>query len=109
MVQVKNLLCYAGAVGLTPLCWCYSVGSHFAAPWTVACQAPPAMRFPRQEYWSGLPFPSPEDLPNPGIKSGSPALQTDYLPSEPPRESQGTKIPHVTEQLSLHATAREFN
>ena len=42
------------------------------------------MGFPRQEYWSGLPFPSPGDLPNPGIKPGSPALQEDSLPSEPP-------------------------
>ena len=46
----------------------------FATPWTVACQAPPSMGFSRQEYWSGLPFPSPEDLPNPGIEPGSPAL-----------------------------------
>ena len=51
---------------------------------TVARQAPLSMRFPRQEYWSGLPFPSPGDLPNPGIKPRSPALQADSLPSEPP-------------------------
>ena len=56
----------------------------FATPWTVPYQAPPSMGFSRQEYWSGLPFPSPGDLPNPGIKPGSPALQTDALPSEPP-------------------------
>ena len=56
----------------------------FATPWTVAYQAPPPMGFSRQEYWSGLPFPSPGDLPNPGIKPGSPALQADALPSEPP-------------------------
>ena len=55
-------------------------------PWTVACQAPLSMGFPRQEYWSGLPFPSPGDLPDPGIKLGSPALQADSLPSEPPRK-----------------------
>ena len=48
-----------------------------ATPWTVACQAPLSMGFSRQEYWSGLPFPSPGDLPNPGIKPGSPALQAD--------------------------------
>ena len=48
-------------------------------PWTVACQAPPSMEFPRQEYWSGLPFPSLRDLPNPGIKPASPALQADSL------------------------------
>ena len=51
---------------------------------TVAFQAPLSMGFTRQEYWSGLPFPSPGDLPNPGIEPRSPALQTDALPSEPP-------------------------
>ena len=56
----------------------------FATSQTVAYQAPPSMGFSRQEYWSGLPFPSPADLPNPGIEPGSPALQTDALPSEPP-------------------------
>ena len=56
----------------------------FATPWAVAYQAPPSMEFSRQEYWSGLPFPSPEDLPDPGIESGCPALQADTLPSEPP-------------------------
>ena len=55
----------------------------FATPWTVAYQAPPSMGFSRQGYWSGLPFPSSGDLPNPGIEPGSPALQTDTLPSEP--------------------------
>ena len=48
-------------------------------PWTVARQAPLSMGFSRQEYWSGLPFPSPEDLPDQGIEPGSPALQTDSL------------------------------
>ena len=56
----------------------------FATLWTVAYQAVWSMGFSRQEYWSGLPFPSPGDLPNPGIEPGSPALQTDTLPSEPP-------------------------
>ena len=56
----------------------------FATPWTVACQAPPAKGFSRQEYWSGLPFPSPGDLPNPGTKPGSPTLQADSLLSQPP-------------------------
>ena len=50
-----------------------------AASWTVARQAPPSLGFSRQEYWSGLPFPSPGDLPNPGIKPRSPALQADIL------------------------------
>ena len=54
--------------------------------WTVACQVPLSMEFPRQEYWSGLPFPSPADLPNPGIGPMSPALQVDSLiePQEKP-------------------------
>jgi len=51
-------------------------------PWTVACQAPLSMGFSRQEYWSGLPFPSPGDLPAPGIRPGSPALQADSLLTE---------------------------
>ena len=55
----------------------------FAIPWTVAYQAPPSMGFSRQEYWSGLPFPSPGDLPDPEFKPGSPALQADSLPPEP--------------------------
>ena len=54
----------------------------FATPWTVAYHAPPSMGFSRQEYWSGLPFPSPEDVPDPGIEPGSPALQADALLSE---------------------------
>ena len=56
----------------------------FATPWTVAYQGPLSMGFSRQEYWSGLPFPSPGDVPKPGIEPGSPALQVDALPSEPP-------------------------
>ena len=56
----------------------------FATPWTVAYQAPSSMGFSRQEYWSGLPFPSPGDLPDPGIEPGSPAFQADALTSEPP-------------------------
>ena len=56
----------------------------FATPWTVAYQAPPSTEFSRQEYWSGLPFPSPGDLPDPGIEPRSPALQADALLSELP-------------------------
>ena len=56
----------------------------FATPWTAAYQAPPSMGFSRQECWSGLPFPSPADLPNLGIEPGSPAVQADTLPFEPP-------------------------
>ena len=59
-------------------------------PWTVARQAPLSMDFSRQEYWDGLPFPSPGDLPNPGIEPGSSALQADSLASEPPGMSLGS-------------------
>ena len=58
--------------------------SDSVTPRTVAYQASQPMGFSRQEYWSGLPFPSPGDLPNPGIEPGSLALQADALPSEPP-------------------------
>ena len=54
----------------------------FVTPWIVACQAPLCMGFFRQEYWSGLPFPSLGDLPNPGIKPRSPALQAESLPTD---------------------------
>ena len=57
-------------------------------PWTVVCQAPPSMGFSRQECWNGLPFSSPADLPDPGIKPGSPALQAAALLSEPPGKPQ---------------------
>ena len=56
----------------------------FVTPWTVAYKAPLSKGFSRQEYWSGLPFLSSGDLPDPGIKPGSPTLQADALPSEPP-------------------------
>ena len=72
----------------------------FATPWTH--QAPPSMGFSRQEYWSGLPFPSPEDLPDPGIEPRSPTLQADSLSSEP------TFLPvsfnMILPQFSLRAT-----
>ena len=61
----------------------------FATPWTVAHQAPPSMGFSRQEYWSGLSFPSPGDLPHPGIEPRSPALRADALTSEPPGKPPG--------------------
>ena len=76
-----------------PLAWkwklvlsCVSV--LFANSWTAAHQAPLSMGFSRQEYWSGLPFPSPGDLPYPGIEPGSPALQADSLLPESPGKSQ---------------------
>ena len=67
----------------------------FATPWTVAYQVPLSMGFSRQEYWSGLPFPSPGDLPNSGIKPRSPALQADALPSEPEKPRLLNKAGHI--------------
>ena len=73
----------------------------FATLWTVAYQAPPSMGFSRQEYWSGLPFPSPGDLPDPGIEPRSPALQADALTSEPPLKDK-MRVPR--ERLGLEKT-----
>ena len=66
------------------VCWSLSRVRLFVIPWTAAHQAPQSMEFSRQEHWSGLPIPSPKDLPNPGIEPRSPTLQADSLPSEPP-------------------------
>ena len=63
----------------------------FSTPWTVAYQAPPSMGFYSQECWSGLPFPSPGDLSNPGIEPNSPALGADTLTSEPSGKPHGRK------------------
>ena len=65
----------------------YVTSNSFATPWTVAQQASLSMRFPRQEYWNGLSFPSPEDLPNPGIDPGSPALTGRFFTTESPGKS----------------------
>ena len=85
-------------MGLTPRCllWGFLIPSqvilfsHFShvrlsvTPWTIAHQAPLSVGFSRQEYWSGLPFPSPEDLPSPGIEPMSPALTGGFFTSAPP-------------------------
>ena len=63
----------------------------FATAWTVVYQASPSMGFSRQEYWNGLPFPSPGYLPDPGIEPGSPTLEADALTSEPPGKPLSTK------------------
>ena len=82
------LECPLGFGGLSPV-------QLFATPQTVACQVPLSMGFSGQEYWSGLPCSSLWDPPNPGIEPGSPALQADSQPSEPPERfllhnTQGT-------------------
>ena len=58
-------------------------------PWTIACQAPLSMAFSRQEYWSGLPFPSPGHLPEPGIEPASPALAAGFFTTAPPGKPKG--------------------
>ena len=80
-----------------------SVVSDSVTPWTVAQQVPLSMGFSRQEYWSGLPCPSPGDLSNPGIEPGSPALQADSLLSEPP----GIPITRVMLESCPHTLALE--
>ena len=75
----------------------------FATPWTIAYQAPPSMGFSRQECWNGLPFPSPGDLPDPGIEPRSPALQADALPSEPPGRPHGSVIKKKKKNLPANA------
>ena len=74
----------------------------FTTPWTAVHQAALSMRFSRQGYWSGLPFPSPGDLPNPRIKPLSPALQADSLPTE----LQGK--PKLTKKLSSKFSSQHF-
>ena len=69
----------------------------FSTRWTVTRQAPLFMGFSRQEHWSGLPFPPPEDLPHPGIKPGSPSLQADCLVLESP----GTPLQALEEHFLL--------
>jgi len=64
------------------------MSDYFATPWTVACQAPLSMGFPGQEYWSELPFLSPGDLSDPGIKPMSPALAGGFFSTEPTRKPQ---------------------
>ena len=73
-------------LGCFPLCCCLVTKVYLTleTPWTVAFQGPLTMGFSRQEYWSGLPLPSPGGLPNQGIEPRSPTLQADSLPSEPP-------------------------
>ena len=75
----------------------------FVTPWTVACQAPMSTGYSRQEYWCGLPFPSPGDLPNPGIEPRSPALQADSLLFEPPGQTHHT---HIINLLNTKSESR---
>ena len=76
--------------------------SDSATPWTAAYQAPQFMEFSRQEYWSGLPFPSPGDLSEPGIEPGASALQADALPSERPGKPYSSNHVVNKKQQSQH-------
>ena len=91
----------------------HQTSSHvwlFAIPWTVAYQAPPSMEFSRQEYWSGVPFPSPGDLSNPGTEPGSPALWAGALSSELPGKPtwMRTRNPNHQDQQGLEARSYFF-
>ena len=76
----------------------------FATQWTIAYQSPQSMDFSRQEYWSGSPFPSPGDFPNPGIEPGSPTLQADALLSE---TRDQTHVPCIGRQVLNHCATRK--
>ena len=80
----------------------FSRAQHFVTPWTVDRQASPVMEFSRQEYWSRLPFPSPGDLPNPGIKPGFPSLKPGSFLSESPGKSYHCVIPSCIESGPEH-------
>ena len=89
-----NLVCQVTCVCVC-VCACVCVYVHllshvrlFVTPWTVARQAPLSMGFFSQEYWSELPFPSPRDLPHPGMESTSPALAGGFFTTEPPGKSR---------------------
>ena len=76
-------------------CYLLSHAQLFGIPWTGTCQAPLSMGFPRQEYWSGLSFPSPGYIPNASIKLRSPELQADSLPTESPGKPMLLKAPEL--------------
>ena len=79
----------------------------FVTPWTVAHQAPPSMGFSSQQYWSGLSFPSPGDLPDPGIEPRSPDLQADALTSEPPGKPINSLVYMLNNKIMKNKTENE--
>ena len=82
LLLCEVLLCTHGGL-VVVVVWFLSRIQLFASPWTAVCQSPLSIGFPRQEYWSGLPFPSPGNLPDPGIKPVSSSLQEDFFTTEP--------------------------
>ena len=97
-------------LGLSELKWTGlwfspKLGPTFMTPCTVACQAPLVIGFSKQECWNGLPFPSPGDLPDPGIESGSPALQADSLQTElPGKHPNGLEWVNLTQMTIVSST-----
>ena len=83
--------------------WLLSCIWLFANPWTVAHQAPLSMEFSWEEYWNGLPFPSPGNLPNPGTEPGSPALQADSLSSETPGSPNWIELNWMCPQIHFNS------
>ena len=81
------------------------MSDSFVTPWTVAHQASLSMGFPRQEYWSGLPFPSPGDLPDPGLEPASPALAGVFFTAEPP----GKPCADLEEALHIEQSPKIYN
>ena len=92
--------CGGGGGLVTKLC------PTLATPWIVALHTPLSMGFPRQEYWGGLPFPSPGHLPDPGIEPGSPALQVNSLPTEPPGKQCLLTVEWINSRVEFYAVMR---
>ena len=86
---------------------CSVVSNYSATPWTVAPQAPLSMGFYRQEYWSGLPFPPPGDLPDPGIESASPALAGEFFTTEPPGKPSAFSVWHFPNTNHPHGEGND--
>ena len=104
-IKIQSILCWVHTLCLC-VCVCVScsVVSDSETPWTVAHQTPLSVEFSKQEHWSGLPFLSPGDLPNPGIEPGSSPLQADSLLSEPP----GKPIKPITSKIPLVLLLSQF-
>ena len=105
LIEVRSLVIFCLWEPRKPLEWKWSrsVVSDSATPWTVAHEALLSMGFFRQESWSGLPFPPPGDLPDPGIEPRSPTLQGDSLPSEPRGKPRCSWVLHyINVQNSEH-------
>ena len=90
-----QLLCSLCPCVCVCVCVCSVMSDSFVTPWTVACQVPLSVGFSRKEYWSGLLFPSPGDLPNPGIEPESPGLAGRFFTTESPGKLPGSMYPDI--------------